>query len=66
MIDKKKCLLTPEEVERNVKKIDGSMAQEGMPLTKEIKDNIRKCLMNQSTVDKECRKVINRYKKICE
>ena len=56
--------LTSKEVQETIKKIDGSMAQEGMPLTKEIKNNIKKCLTGQSTAEKECQKVIERYKQI--
>ena len=63
-MDKKRTKLSPKQVEENVKKIDGSMALEGMPLTKEIKDNIRACLMGKSTTEKECQKVIERYKQI--
>jgi len=64
MNNEKQVNLTLSEVEENVKKIDGSMAQEGMPLTKEIKNNIKKCLMGQSTTQKECQKVIERYRQI--
>ena len=60
----KEELKLKREVEKKVKKVNGSMAQEGMFLTKEIKANIRKCLMGQSTTEEECQKVIERYKKI--
>lgn len=64
MNNNKKKQFTSKEIDENVKKINGSMAQEGMPLTKEIKENIKKCLMGQSTTEKECQKVIERYKQI--
>lgn len=53
-----------KEIEENIKKINGSMAQEGMPLTKDVKENIKKCLLGESTTEKECQKVIERYKQI--
>lgn len=55
---------TSKEIKEIIKKINGSMAQEGMPLTKDIKDNIKKCLMGQSTTEEECQKVIEKYKRI--
>jgi len=61
---KKEAKMTTTEIEKNIKKINGSMAQEGMPLTKEIKENIRKCLSGKSTTEIECQKVIERYKQI--
>lgn len=64
MNSSKEKQFTSKEIDENVKKINGSMAQEGMPLTKEIKENIKKCLMGQSTTEKECQKVIERYKQI--
>lgn len=51
-------------IDKQIKKIDGAMAQEGMPLTKEIKDNIYNCLVGKSTTEIECQKFIERYKKI--
>lgn len=64
MNNEKHIKLTQKEMRENIKKIEGSMAQEGMPLTKEIKENIKKCLLGQSTTEKECQKVIERYKQI--
>ncbi len=64
MNSNKEKQFTSKEIDENVKKINGSMAQEGMPLTKEIKENIKKCLTGQSTTEKECQKVIERYKQI--
>lgn len=64
MKNQKTIKIELKEIEANVKKIDGSMAQEGMLLTNEIKNNIRACLMGISSTEKECQKVIERYKQI--
>ncbi|MGI6330014.1 MAG: hypothetical protein ACOXZR_04190 [Bacilli bacterium] len=64
MNNKKQVKLTLSEVKETVNKINGSMAQEGMPLTKEIKKNIEKCLIGESTTQEESQKAIERYKQI--
>ena len=53
-----------KDVDKKIKEIDNTMALEGMPLTKEIKTNIKNCLLGNSTTEKECQKVIERYKQI--
>lgn len=58
--------INDENIDEQIKKVCGAMAQEGMPLTDEIKENIRKCLIGESTTEIECEKVIERYKKYCE
>lgn len=58
--------INDKKVDEQVKKISGAMAQEGMPLTDEIKENIRKCLIGESTTEIECEKVIDRYKQYYE
>lgn len=64
-MDKRKSdEINESEVNEQIRKINGAMAQEGMPLTKEIKENIRKCLTGKSTTEIECQKVIERYRKI--
>ena len=52
------------DINDQIQEIDGAMAQEGMPLTDEIKENIRKCLSGESTTEIECQKVIDRFNKI--
>ena len=56
--------MSKEEIEKRIEKVNGAMALEGMPLTKEIKLNIENCLLGKSTTEKECQKVIERYKQI--
>ena len=50
------------DIEEKIRRINGAMALEGMPLTNEIKDNIRKCLKGESTIEKECQKAIERHR----
>lgn len=53
---------------RNIKnivnKVNNSMAQEGMPLTQEIKTKIYNCLSGKTTTEKERKKTIEKYRKI--
>ena len=39
------------DIEKIVQEVDGSMTMEGMPLTLEDKDRIRKCLAEPSAVE---------------
>ena len=39
------------DIEKIVREVDSSMAMEGMPLTHEDKDRIRKCLSEPSSVE---------------
>ena len=34
---------TEKEIQEKIKKVDGAMSQEGMPLTKEIKQKLYNC-----------------------
>jgi len=51
---------------KKIRKVDGAMAQEGMPLTEEIKKKLYNCLTGKTTTDIERRKVLERYKKNCK
>ena len=51
-------------VQEKIEKVDRAMAQEGMPLTKEIKGKLYNCLTGKSTYDKERQKVIDKYRGI--
>lgn len=35
---------TEKEIQEKIKKVDGAMAQEGMPLTEEIKQKLYNCI----------------------
>lgn len=56
--------LTEKEINEKIRKVDGAMAQEGMPLTEEIKKKLYNCLTGKTTTDIERKKVLERYKKI--
>lgn len=53
-----------KEINRKIKKIDGAMAQEGMPLTTSLKKTIKDCLTGKTTTAKERKKIIDKYRKI--
>lgn len=61
MNDKK---LTENEIQEKINKVDGAMAQEGMPLTKELKEVLYNCITGKSTTEKERRKIVEKYKGI--
>lgn len=55
---------TEKEIQEKIKKVDGAMAQEGMPLTEEIKRRLYDCLTGKSTYDKEREKILEKYRRI--
>ena len=55
---------TEQEIQEKIKKVDGAMAQEGMPLTKELKQKLYNCIIGNSTTEIERRKVIEKYRGI--
>lgn len=55
---------TEQEIQEKIKKVDGAMAQEDMPLTKEIKRKLYNCIIGKSTTEVERRKIIEKYRGI--
>ncbi len=55
---------TEKEIQEKIKKVDGAMAQEGMPLTKELKQTLYKCIIGKSSTEIERRKIIEKYRGI--
>jgi len=53
-----------KEIQEKIKKVDGAMAQEGMPLTKEIKQKLYNCIIGKSTTEIERNKVLEKYRRI--
>ena len=53
-----------KDVDKKIKEIDSTMALEGMPLTKEFKETLRKCFYGTTTTEKERKKILERYKQI--
>jgi len=56
--------LTEKVIQEKIKRIDGAMTQEGMPLTKEIKQKLHDCITGKSTTEIERNKVIEKYRRI--
>ena len=53
-----------KEVEEKIKEINSTMALEGMPLTKEFKETLKKCFYGITSTEKEREKILERYKQI--
>jgi len=62
LMNKKK--LTEKEIQEKIRKVDGAMAQEGMPLTKEIKQKLYDCIIGKTTTEIERKKIIEKYRGI--
>ncbi|MCI8331177.1 MAG: hypothetical protein HFE04_03670 [Bacilli bacterium] len=59
-----KKVLSEKEIQEKIRKVDGAMSQEGMPLTDEIKKKLYDCITGKSSYDKERKKVIEKYRRI--
>lgn len=55
---------TEKEIQEKIKKVNGAMAQEGMPLTKELKQKLYNCIVGKSTTEIERQKIIEKYRSI--
>ncbi len=55
---------TEKEIQEKIKKVDGAMAQEGMPLTKELKQKLYNCIIGKSSTEIERKKIIEKYRGI--
>lgn len=53
-----------KEILEKIKKVNGAMAQEGMPLTKEIKKKLYDCFTGKTTFEAERKKIIEKYERI--
>lgn len=56
--------ISEKEINEKIRKVDGAMAQEGMPLTKELKQKLYNCITGKTTTEIERQKVINKYRSI--
>lgn len=61
---KDKRNVTEKEIQKRIKKVNGAMAQEGMPLTKDEKNIIKNCMLGKTTHEIERNKIINQYRSI--
>lgn len=59
-----KVIKNKKEIQGKIEKVNGAMAQEGMPLTKELKNMFYNCYTGRSTFDDERKKIIDRYRRI--
>ena len=59
-----KYILTEEEIQEKIKKVDDAMKQEGMPLTKRIKEVLYDCIIGKTTTKEETKKIIEKYRNI--
>lgn len=50
------------KTEEIIRKINGTMAMEGMPLTFEDKERLRKCIEGESTIEIEKKRILNRVR----
>ena len=55
---------TKKDIQEKIKKVDGAMAQEGMPLTKKLKQKLYNCIIDKSTTEIERKKIIEKYRGI--
>lgn len=56
--------LNEKEIQEMIRKVDGAMAREGMSLTKELKHKLYNCIIGESLIGIERRKVIEKYRGI--
>ncbi len=55
-----------KEIQDKIRKVNGAMAQEGMPLTRELKQKLYNCIIGKSTTEIERKKIIEKYRGIYE
>jgi len=53
--------LTEKQIDERIKKVDGAMALENMPLTQADKDILRDCHTGKTTHEIERQKIIRQY-----
>lgn len=59
-----KAIKNEKEIQNKIKKVDGAMAQEGMPLTNDLKSILYNCYTGKTTFNIERKKIIDKYRKI--
>ena len=59
-----KTIKNEKEIQNKIKKVDGAMSQECMPLTKELKSILYNCYIGKTTFDVERKKMIDKYRKM--
>lgn len=50
-----------DRIEKMIDEINGTMAIEGMPLTQEDREMLRKCITGDTTPEDEIKRIVSRY-----
>lgn len=50
-----------KNIEKMIEEVNGTMNIEGMPLTAEDKERIRKCLVGEKCFDTEIKELVKKY-----
>ncbi len=61
---KDKSNYTEKDIQERIKKVNGVMTQEGMPLKKEEKEIIKNCILGKTTHEQERNKIIAQCRSI--
>jgi len=56
--------LTERQIDERIKKVNGAMALENMPLTQAEKDTLKNCLLGKTTNEIERQKIIRQYRSL--
>ncbi len=56
--------INEKEIQEKIRKVDGAMSQEGMPLTEELKQKLYDCIVGRSTTAIERKKIMEKYRRI--
>ncbi|MGV8083353.1 MAG: hypothetical protein AB2L09_06960 [Coriobacteriia bacterium] len=53
--------MTPQDIEKTIREVNGTMAIEGMPLDDKDKENLRSILRGEVSYEEMKRRLINEY-----
>lgn len=53
--------MTPQEIEKRIGEVNGTMAMEGMPLTQDDKERLRLCLSGKASYDEMIRGLVRKH-----
>jgi len=61
---RKNAELTEKQIDERIKKVNGAMALENMPLTQDEKDMLKSCLTGKTTNEIERQRIIRQYRSL--
>ena len=64
IMSKEEQIKLEKEIDNKIKEVDSTMSLEGMPLTKALKDTLKKCFSGATSPEKEIDKLKEKYKQI--